>query len=166
MVQPMGPKQSSANAPTAHEVGQALVVASRALVGIAARSLAAIEGELTLVQYRALVWLAERGPSNVGALAEAVGIHPSTATRLCDRLADKHLIQRANPPGDRREVVLTLAPAGRAIIDSVTRMRHAEIDRLVAGLDATARADIINALQHFAAVAGELPDDAWQLGWS
>ena len=162
----MSPKRATNTAPTPHEVGQALVVASRALVGIAARSLAAIEGELTLVQYRALVWLAERGPSNVGALADAVGIHPSTATRLCDRLVHKRLIRRSNPPGDRREVVLTLAPAGEAIIAQVTRMRHAEIDRLVAGLDATARAEIIRALGRFADAAGELPDDAWQLGWS
>ena len=47
----------------------AVLVASRALVGIAARSLAAVEDTVTLVQYRALVLLASRGEMNVGTLA-------------------------------------------------------------------------------------------------
>ena len=71
-----------------------LLAASRALVGVAARSLGAIEDSITLPQYRALVLLASRGEENVGVLADALAIHPSTATRLCDRLARKGLIER------------------------------------------------------------------------
>jgi hypothetical protein len=45
----------------------AVLVASRALVGVAARSLAGTEDTVTLVQYRALVLLAALGSTNVGA---------------------------------------------------------------------------------------------------
>src|SRR5437868_15225897 len=86
-------------------VAQALV-ASRALVGVAARSLSALEADVTLPQYRALVLLSSRGEQNVSALADALGIHPSTATRLCDRLLNKGLIDRATSAGSRREVAL------------------------------------------------------------
>ncbi len=61
------------------EAADAALMASRALVGVAARSLAAIEGTITLVQYRALVLLASRGALNVGSLAENLGVH------ACDR---------------------------------------------------------------------------------
>ena len=57
----------------------AVLVVSRALVGIVARSLAAVEDTVTLVQYRALVLLAARGEMNVGALAGALEMHQSTA---------------------------------------------------------------------------------------
>ena len=46
--------------PTGGDSVDAVLVASRVLVGVAARSLAAIEDTITLVQYRTLVLLASR----------------------------------------------------------------------------------------------------------
>ena len=81
-----------------------MLTASRALVAVAARSLAvAAPADVTLPQYRALVVLAARGPTRVGDLADALGIHPSTATRLCDRLVDRRLVRRAVDRTNRRE---------------------------------------------------------------
>src|SRR5437016_4040544 len=87
---------------------EAVFVASRALFGIAALSLAAVEETVTLVQYRALVLLASRGEMNVGALASALSLHQSTATRLCDRLVNKGLLERRYPAESRREVFIAL----------------------------------------------------------
>jgi DNA-binding MarR family transcriptional regulator len=144
----------------------AVLVASRALVGVAARSLAAIEDTITLVQYRALVLLASAGDLNVGSLAEALDIHQSTATRLCDRLATKGLIERTTSESSRREVFVALTPAGKALIRSVTARRRAEIDRIVSLLPPHQRALLAAALTMFAEAAGEIPDDAWKLGWT
>src|SRR5579871_3440613 len=93
-----------------------VLTASRVLVAVAARSLSEYESEVSLQQYRALVVLASRGPLRPGDLAEALGVDPSTATRLCDRLVTKHLITRRRPGGDRREVQLDLATRGWAIV--------------------------------------------------
>jgi DNA-binding MarR family transcriptional regulator len=142
------------------------LVASRALVGVAARSLSALEPDVTLPQYRALVLLSARGVQNVSALADALGIHPSTATRLCDRLLAKGLIDRATSSGNRREVTLTLSPDGRALVNAVTRSRRRELHRIVGRMDAGARRALIDAFDAFATAAGELPDDAWKLGWT
>ncbi|MGZ6975501.1 MAG: MarR family transcriptional regulator, partial [Acidimicrobiia bacterium] len=60
-------------------VTDAVLLASRALVGVAARSLAEVEDEVTLPQFRALVVLAT-ADRNLGDLAEALDVHPSTAT--------------------------------------------------------------------------------------
>ena len=99
------------------DAGGAALLASRALVGVAARSLASVEGTITLVQYRALVVLASEDVLNVGSLAEALGIHASTATRLCDRLSEKGLIDRKTSAESRREVVVGLTADGRRWCD-------------------------------------------------
>jgi DNA-binding MarR family transcriptional regulator len=144
----------------------AVLVASRALVGVAARSLADTEETITLVQYRALVLLASRGEMNVGALADALDVHQSTATRLCDRLVARGLVNRSLSARSRREVVVSLSRAGRAIIRSVTAKRRAEIDRVMTRLTAKQRAAVTDAFTVFADAAGEAPDDAWMLGWT
>jgi DNA-binding MarR family transcriptional regulator len=142
------------------------LVASRALVGVAARSLSALEPGVTLPQYRALVLLNSRGEQNVSTLADALEIHPSTATRLCDRLLTKGLIDRATSSGNRREVTVRLSPDGRALVNAVTRNRRRELRRIVARIDPAARRALIDAFDALATAAGELPDDAWKLGWT
>ncbi len=148
------------------DAAEAALLASRALVGVAARSLAAIEATVTLVQYRALVMLASRDGLNVGSLAEALGIHASTATRLCDRLAEKGLIDRKTSTESRREVVLGLTTEGRALVRSVTARRRREIIKIIGRLEPAQRAALVAAFGAFADAAGETPDSAWKLGWT
>ena len=142
------------------------LLASPALVGVAARSLSETESEVTLVQYRALVLLNTGGPQNVGSLADALDIHPSTATRLCDRLLAKGLIDRTTSAVNRREVTVALSTAGRAIVHAVATRRRREIRRIIAKLDRATQRALIDAFDAFADAAGELPDDAWKLGWT
>src|SRR5215475_3646406 len=89
-------------------VVDAVLRASRVLVAVAARSLAAIDHDVTLPQYRALVVLGSRGPQRPTELAEALAVHPSTVTRLCDRLVAKRLVHRGESPANRREVSIRL----------------------------------------------------------
>ena len=74
---------------SSEQVVDAVLRASRVLVSVAVRSLAAADHDVTLPQYRALVVLASRGPQRPTELAEALAVHPSTITRLCDRLVDQ-----------------------------------------------------------------------------
>lgn len=148
-------------------VTDAVLNASRALVAVAARSLARIDDKVTLVQYRALVVLAA-GPLPVGELADALGVHPSTATRMCDRLVAKRLIRRAHGPHNRREVQVSLSAAGRRIVDEVTSLRRAEIERIVHTMSAHQREAAVGALNVFAEAAnasGHARPADWALGW-
>jgi DNA-binding MarR family transcriptional regulator len=147
------------------EVTDAVLLASRALVAVAARSLAAVEHEVTLPQFRALVVLSTRGPLNSGELAAELGIHPSTGTRLCDRLTAKGLVERQTSPESRREVVLVLTPIGLRIVDDVTSTRRKEVATIVGRVPTKLRPAMVQALQAFADAAGEVPDQAWSLGW-
>jgi DNA-binding MarR family transcriptional regulator len=147
------------------EMTDAVLTASRVLVAVAARSLANHGAEVSLPQYRALVVLASRGPLRPVDLAEALGVDPSTVTRLCDRLADKRLISRRRPAGDRRVVQLDLSTRGRELIQAVTAQRREEIARILAGVPAVEREALVRAFRAFAQAAGEVPEDQWPRSW-
>src|SRR5690242_14026398 len=98
-------------------VVDSVLSASRALVAVAARSLAAAEEQVTLAQYRALVVLASRGRQRALDLAEALDVNQSTVTRMCDRLERKGLISRVRPADNRRIVITAISPVGRQLVD-------------------------------------------------
>jgi DNA-binding MarR family transcriptional regulator len=147
------------------DVVDGVLRASRALVAVAARSIAQVDDTVTLPQFRALVALAARGPQNMGALAEELGVHSSTATRMCDRLVGKGLIGREASAESRREVTVRLMPAGRRLLQKVTTARRRAIGQIVAKVPEGLRAAMVDALQAFSEAAGEVPDQAWAVGW-
>jgi DNA-binding MarR family transcriptional regulator len=152
--------------PADADLVDAVLTASRVLVGIAARSLAEVADEVTLPQYRALVVLQSRGPQSLQGLADELRVVPSTATRMCDRLVRKDLIAREVVASNRREVALAITSRGSAIVQAVTRRRRREIRAIVAAMDPEQHERFVAALAAFADAAGEVPDDGWFLGWT
>ena len=147
------------SASKAHEldaVTDAVLVSSRVLVAVASRSIAAVDGAVTLPQFRALVVL-ERADRSVGELASELNIQPSTATRLCDRLVRQRLVRRRIDPTDRRTVSISLSPKGRELVQDVTAIRRSEIASIMRRVPAAQRSMIIEALTAFRDAAGEEP---------
>lgn len=144
---------------------EALLIASRALVAVAARSLAEAD-DITLPQFRALVVLSRPIPVTVGDLAVALDIHPSTATRLCDRLEKKSLVRRqpgASP--DRRVTPVRLTAKGRRLVGRVTEHRRRDLAVIASAMSDEDRRRVIRSLRSFAIAAGEIPG-VDQFGWS
>jgi DNA-binding MarR family transcriptional regulator len=143
----------------------AVLGASRALVAVAARSLANVAEDVTLAQYRFLVVLASRGPQRLADLATGLGVDRSTATRMCDRLVRKHLVTRRRVQEDRRAVRVSLTGVGAELVAEVSRRRRAEIATIVERMPAAQRSPVVQALRTFADAAGEVPEQDWSLGW-
>ena len=146
-------------------VVDAVLSASRVLVAVAARSLADVAEEVTLTQYRTLVVLASRGPQNLAGLADAVGVAPATATRMCDRLVRKDLIRRRTERDDRRQLRVALTAKGRSLVDAVTGRRRQEIARIINEIPVEQQAVLVQALGRLASAAGEVPEQDWTTGW-
>lgn len=146
-------------------VVDAVVSASRALVGMAARSLADTGEEVTLSQYRSLVVLASRGPQSVGELAEAVAVTAPTASRMVDRLVRKGLVRRRTSSSDRRQIRVAVTASGRDLIDRVTAHRRREIEELLAGIPGDVQLAMVDGLTRLAVAAGEVPEREWSAGW-
>ncbi|MEH0416936.1 MarR family transcriptional regulator [Streptomyces sp. B21-083] len=135
------------------------MAASRLLIAISARALSFTDGTLTLPQLRALVVLDTCGPVKLAALAATLGVNPSTALRMVERLESVGLIDRRTNPRNRREVILSLPPAGRALVKRVLTHRRTEIRTLVQQLPAAARAGLVPALKALTEVADEMAVD-------
>lgn len=108
-----------------------LLEVSQRLVALALRSLDAAEGKVNLQQFRALRLLDDRGPCNAGGLAAALDLHPSSVTRLADRLVNGGYITRDVKPDNRREVELDVTRAGRQIVAAVLDVRTAELQAVL-----------------------------------
>lgn len=143
-----------------------LLTASRVLVAVAARSLAGLEGRLTLPQYRLLVVLRRRGPTNLSRLAEELAVNPSTALRMIDRLVAAGLVQRGAHPDNRREVMTKLTRSGHAVVRRVTTLRNREFSRIVQQIPPRQLPQVIAALAIFNQASGEDAETAPELpGW-
>ena len=133
-----------------------VLTASRALLGVVARSVAPVLDLITVPQFRVLVVLSTSdGPVRNGDLAAVLGVHPSTFTRSADRLVAAGWVQRAENPENRRETFIELTAEGRALVDRVTDERSREIRAILARLDPAERALVAEAMTLFAAAAGE-----------
>jgi DNA-binding MarR family transcriptional regulator len=138
-------------------VTDALLHASRLLIAVSARSIAAADDSITLPQYRLLVVLFNHGPLKLATLAEHLGVNPSTATRMTDRLITTGLATRQVNPTSRREVVVGLTEAGADVVRRATTRRREEIAEIVARMPDRHRRDLVTALEAFADAGGEPP---------
>ncbi|MTD12681.1 MarR family transcriptional regulator [Nakamurella sp. YIM 132087] len=128
--------------------------------------MAAVEDEVTVTQLRALVVLSTRGDLDLRGLADAMGVHPSNATRLCDRLVAAGLVVRRDNQNDRRHLVLTVTSRGRAVVDAVTEARRQAVGDVLERLAPERRGAVVDALAEFARAGGEpAPDDLRKMGW-
>lgn len=145
-------------------VTDALLQASKALVGIALRTLPD-DPAVTLTQFRALALIDSAPDMRAADLADALAVSPSTATRLCDRLVRADLLKRVASENDRREVRLFVTPAGATLVrDGLARRRRA-LSRLVAQIPAADRVPFVRSLRVFEGAALTDKEPAWALGW-
>ena len=81
------------------------------------------EGDITLTQMATLMTLDSIESCSVKALAERLGRSLSATSRLIEQLVKRRLLRRAEDPDDRRGKIITLAPAGRRLIEQLTSQR-------------------------------------------
>lgn len=142
---------------------EAVMAAARVLVAVSARSVAGVDDVVTLPQLRVLVMIAGREALNLGAVAQGLGVHPSNATRLVERLVVAGLVDRRDDPNDRRNLVLALTAEGRRLLDQVMEHRRAAIREILGRMPAGRRRALVPVMRAFADAGGETPDDA---AWS
>jgi DNA-binding MarR family transcriptional regulator len=138
-------------------ITDALLTASRLLVAISAHSIALVDENITIPQFRTLVILSNRGPINLATLATLLGVQPSATGRMVDRLVSAGLIDRLPHPTSRRELLAALTKRGRDVVRQVTAHRRTEIARIVEKMPPAERHGLVRALTAFTIAGGE-PD--------
>lgn len=65
--------------------------------------------------------LSRDGTRPLGQLSKHLMVHPTTVTLALDQLEKRRLLKRKPHPTDRRTILATLTPAGRGLLEKVTR---------------------------------------------
>lgn len=125
---------------------EAMMRAARLFNAVLAASLARTGAQVTPPQLRVLVLLAHRPEVGTADIATALGVDPSSATRLCDRLAAAGLIERRQSTRDRRRVRMTLTDAGSRLVGAVLDHRRAVFATMVHALVPEDREVLVRAL--------------------
>lgn len=91
--------------------------------------------ELPVGQARTLAHLAVTGRRRMGELADDLGVRVPTATRIVDRLEERHLAARHPDERDRRVVWVEATSRGVTLADEARRFRREVILRRLEHLD-------------------------------
>jgi DNA-binding MarR family transcriptional regulator len=134
---------------------ETLMSAARVFGAITAESIAQAGEGVTLPQLRVLILASQPGHLNATGVAEALDIHLSSASRICDRLVQAGLLHRRDLPRDRRHVELTLTPDGERLLATLNDHRREVFGLILRRMDATEREALTQALSGFVAAAKE-----------
>ncbi len=134
----------------------ALAPRLRLAVGRTARRLRQEGGSgLTPSLLSALTTVERHGPLTPSALAERERVQRPTVTKLLDRLGQSGLVQRVADPGDKRSSLVSIAPAGAALLAELRTRKDAYLEHRLEALDASDRA----ALERAADILERLLED-------
>ena len=132
-----------------------VVLASRALLAIVARTITPALEQVTLPQFRVLVVLVGAGPHRVGALAERLDALPSTFSRALDRLEQGGWVERVPSIESRREVIVRATERAERLVGTVTEARRREVAAVLDRLPEHRRTVVAATLREFADAADE-----------
>jgi DNA-binding MarR family transcriptional regulator len=132
-----------------------LQAATRVLAGVALRSLDVLDSAVTLPQFRLLAVLADLGSAPSGRAARALGLDPSTVTRLADRMVAAGHVARGTDPRHRGVVTLELTASGRALVSAAAKWRRQELTRIMGRLAPADQAAVTVALGLLVDAAGD-----------
>lgn len=128
---------------------------SRVIAAIIAESVARAGDLVSVPQLRTLVLVATRAEVNASRVAASLDIHLSNASRLCERLVRAGLLDRRQSTVDRRNLVLSLTPAGSQLLATVIDHRRRAFSRILEQMSVPTRSALSAGLDEFARLAGE-----------
>ncbi|HVX86338.1 MAG TPA: MarR family transcriptional regulator [Phycisphaerae bacterium] len=114
--------------------------------------------EITVAQFRALMFIHRRDGANLSAAAEFLGLRLASTSKLVDHLVNRRLLTRASDPQDRRRMVLRLTARGEALLqeaDDVARRRLAGMLNTLGGEQLQVLREGLGLLHHSFVPSGE-----------
>src|SRR5665647_1975597 len=98
-------------------------------------------------QYSVLAALIKYGPLTPGVLADREHVQPPSMTRTVTALVASGLVSRGPHPTDRRQVVVTITPAGEQEVRETRRRRDAWLAQQLKDLTPAERTTLAQATQ-------------------
>lgn len=114
-----------------------------------------VDLSVTLTQLSAMATLQKRGAMSAGELAACEKVQPPSMTKVLANLEERGLVRRDAHPGDRRQAIMSITPAGIELLDSERRSRDAWLSQHLAQLTPGERQllrDVVPVLDKLAAL--------------
>ena len=103
--------------------------------------------ELTVPQFRALVFLTHAEDASLSAMAEHLGLSLPAASRMVELLVKRGLMERRAQPNDRRRVSLSLTRRGRETFQTAFAATQVALSRSFGSLSRRELTQIVAAMQ-------------------
>ena len=94
-----------------------------------------VDRSVTLTELSALGTLLIRGELTAGELAASEQVRPPSMTKVLAGLEERGLVRRVASPTDKRQAILSITDAGRALLDEERQARNAWLARRLATLN-------------------------------
>ncbi len=111
---------------------------------------------VTVQQLAALHAVGEFPGLDQGRIAETIGIDRSTIGPIIGRLVERGLMVAAAPPTDRRSKLLTITPAGAALVEGMLLRLAPVRSRFLAPLTAVEQEQFIEMLERLTAAHNDV----------
>ncbi len=108
--------------------------------------------ELTLAQYRLLLYLKDGPACTVNEIASALGIAQSSASELVSRMVNSGLLRREPKPQDRRATQILLSEKARAILQQSASAVEEAMEQLLRRLKQEERQTFVEAFETLASL--------------
>jgi DNA-binding MarR family transcriptional regulator len=108
------------------------------------------ETGLTTPQFVSLQTIGAAGAMTAGDLARALNLTQATVTALVTRLEKRDLIARRRAQDDKRRVIVSLTPAGEALLSAAPISLQTRLEQRFAELESWERLHILSAVQRLA----------------
>jgi DNA-binding MarR family transcriptional regulator len=108
--------------------------------------------DLSVPQFRALVFLDHHEGSSLSDVAVHLGLTAPSTSVMVNGLVSRDLVARRTDPTDRRRVTLALTPPGREAMELAYKMTESRLGDRLAELPGSERVVIVRAMQALAPV--------------
>jgi DNA-binding MarR family transcriptional regulator len=115
------------------------------------------DSPVSLSQLSALATVAKEGPMTPGALAVRERVRPPSMTRVIASLVDLGFVDRVAHPDDRRQVLVSVSPAGLDLIEAERRASREWLQQRLAELTPEQRRTLLEAADLMLAIVDESP---------
>lgn len=103
--------------------------------------------DLTMAQLKAMMLIVQSGGVRSRELADGLGIAPSAATPLVDRLVDQKLARREDDPDDRRIIWIRPTAKAQALYDQLLQTKEDVLEDVIEALPAEARPKVHDSVR-------------------
>lgn len=104
-----------------------------------------------------LYYLCRHSPVRMSDIAAELSVHISNASRAVDRLERRKLVSRSKDPADKRNILVSLEPAGKQLMKSSEDHSYERIRNGLQGFSVTELATIMKAAANLSTILGVPP---------